>query len=40
MTEHRSAESPAFPYATHLDVLFGPLERIELDPLVEIRPQA
>jgi mannose-6-phosphate isomerase-like protein (cupin superfamily) len=27
-------ESTAFPYATHLDVLFGPLEKIELDPLV------
>jgi len=23
-----------FPYATHLDVLFGPLEKIELAPLV------
>jgi len=25
----------AFPYATHLDVKFGGLEKIELDPLVE-----
>jgi mannose-6-phosphate isomerase-like protein (cupin superfamily) len=27
--------SRAFPYATHLDVKFGGLEKIELDPLVE-----
>lgn len=24
----------AYPYATHLDVMFGPLEKIELDPIV------
>ena len=28
------AERPAFPYATHLDVLFPPLVKIALDPLV------
>ena len=28
------AESSAYPYATHLNVLFGALEKIELDPLV------
>jgi mannose-6-phosphate isomerase-like protein (cupin superfamily) len=28
-------DSPAFPYATHLNVLFDGLEKIELDPLVE-----
>ena len=27
--------APAFPYATHLDVRFCALEKIELDPLVE-----
>ena len=27
--------SPAFPYATHLNVLFPALEKIELDPLVD-----
>ena len=27
--------SQAFPYATHLDVKFGGLEKIELDPLVD-----
>jgi mannose-6-phosphate isomerase-like protein (cupin superfamily) len=26
---------PDYPYATHLDVKFGPLEHIALDPLVE-----
>ena len=29
---HRASSS--YPYATHLNVLFGPLEKIELDPLV------
>jgi mannose-6-phosphate isomerase-like protein (cupin superfamily) len=29
-----SHESPAYPYATHLNVLFPALEKIELDPLV------
>ena len=28
------AESSAYPYATHLNVLFGALEKIDLDPLV------
>jgi mannose-6-phosphate isomerase-like protein (cupin superfamily) len=28
------AESSPYPYATHLNVLFGALEKIELDPLV------
>lgn len=26
--------APSYPYATHLDVLFPPLEKIALDPLV------
>ena len=34
MTDHRAAVSP-FPYAAHLNVMFGPLEKIELDPLVD-----
>jgi mannose-6-phosphate isomerase-like protein (cupin superfamily) len=34
MEQGDRAESPAYPYATHLNVLFGALERIELDPLV------
>ena len=29
-----SADSAAFPYATHLDVRFPPLEKIALDPMV------
>ena len=29
-----SGIDPAYPYATHLNVLFGALEKIELDPLV------
>ena len=29
-----SNDLPDFPYATHLNVLFSPLEKIELDPLV------
>ena len=29
-----SAGSSPYPYATHLNVLFGALEKIELDPLV------
>ena len=29
-----STPSPAFPYATHLNILFGPLEKISLDPVV------
>ena len=29
-----SPGSSAFPYATHLNVLYGPLEKISLDPLV------
>jgi mannose-6-phosphate isomerase-like protein (cupin superfamily) len=27
--------APSFPYATHLDVRFAPLEKIALDPLVD-----
>ena len=27
--------APTFPYATHLNVLFAPLEKIALDPLVD-----
>ena len=34
MTDPHRASSSAYPYATHLNVLFGPLEKIELDPLV------
>ena len=34
MTNAAAHDQPAFPYATHLDVLFGPLTRIDLDPLV------
>ncbi|HTK52072.1 MAG TPA: cupin domain-containing protein [Gemmatimonadaceae bacterium] len=30
------AESSPYPYATHLNVLFGALEKIELDPLVSV----
>ena len=30
-----SNDLPDFPYATHLNVLFSPLEKIELDPLAE-----
>ena len=26
--------SENYPYATHLNVMFGPLEKIELDPVV------
>ena len=29
-----SSSSSAFPYATHLNILFRPLEKIALDPLV------
>ena len=28
------SDAPAFPYATHLDILFPPLEKIALDPVV------
>ncbi|HUQ82431.1 MAG TPA: cupin domain-containing protein [Gemmatimonadaceae bacterium] len=34
MTNPISSESSRFPYATHLNVLFEPLEKISLDPLV------
>ena len=34
MTDPHRASASAYPYATHLNVLFGPLEKIELDPLV------
>ena len=29
-----SAMSKAYPYATHLNIQFGPLEKIELDPVI------
>ena len=34
MPEPATTPPPAFPYATHLNVLFPPLETIALDPLV------
>ncbi|HEX6052231.1 MAG TPA: cupin domain-containing protein [Gemmatimonadaceae bacterium] len=34
MSETAGHHSPAYPYATHLDVRFPALEKIELDPLV------
>jgi len=34
MTNQQSPAATNFPYATHLDILFAPLEKIELDPLV------
>jgi mannose-6-phosphate isomerase-like protein (cupin superfamily) len=35
LTTATTAESsPAFPYSTHLDVLFPALEKIQLDPLI------
>ncbi|HKG90341.1 MAG TPA: cupin domain-containing protein, partial [Gemmatimonadaceae bacterium] len=34
MPEPTSTSPSAFPYATHLNVLFPPLEKIALDPLV------
>jgi mannose-6-phosphate isomerase-like protein (cupin superfamily) len=34
MSEPDAAKSSAFPYATHLDVLYPPLTKIDLDPLV------
>jgi mannose-6-phosphate isomerase-like protein (cupin superfamily) len=34
MADTSPAESTAFPYATHLDVLFPSLAKIDLDPLV------
>ena len=30
-----SSTGPAYPYATHLDVMFGALEKIALDPVVD-----
>jgi mannose-6-phosphate isomerase-like protein (cupin superfamily) len=35
MADYEEHGSGAYPYATHLDVKFGGLEKIELDPLVE-----
>jgi len=29
------ADNPAYPYATHLDIKFGPLERIDVQALVD-----
>ena len=34
MPDRLASESSDFPYATHLNVLFPPLEKIALDPLV------
>ena len=34
MSEPPTTSSSAYPYATHLNVLFGPLETVSLDPLV------
>jgi mannose-6-phosphate isomerase-like protein (cupin superfamily) len=34
MEHNGGPESSAYPYATHLNVLFGALEKVELDPLV------
>ena len=34
MPDHDAPSPSPFPYATHLDILFPPLTRIELDPLV------
>ena len=34
MSEPSATPSSAFPYATHLNVMFAPLETIALDPLV------
>jgi mannose-6-phosphate isomerase-like protein (cupin superfamily) len=34
MSEPDAGKSSAFPYATHLDVLYPPLTKIDLDPLV------
>jgi len=34
MPENKAAAPSAFPYATYLNVLFPPLEKIALDPLV------
>ena len=31
---NRSSSQPPFPYATHLNVLFEPMQKIALDPLV------
>jgi mannose-6-phosphate isomerase-like protein (cupin superfamily) len=33
MTDQSSPQSSRFPYATHLNVLFEPLQKISLDPL-------
>ena len=35
MPESAGASPSAFPYATHLNVLYPPLETIALDPLVD-----
>ena len=34
MTDKQSPTATDYPYATHLNILFPPLEKIELDPLV------
>jgi mannose-6-phosphate isomerase-like protein (cupin superfamily) len=35
MSTSDTPPASAFPYATHLNVLFGPLEKMALDPLVD-----
>src|SRR5687767_8888745 len=34
MTMPDKTDPPAYPYATHLDILFAPLQHLALDPLV------
>ena len=34
MPERTPTSATSFPYATHLNVLYGPLEKVALDPLV------
>ena len=34
MTESTTRDAAAFPYATHLDILFPPMTHIDLDPIV------
>ena len=34
MTDSTTRDASAFPYATHLDILFQPLTHIDLDPIV------
>ncbi len=40
MTDAHPTDTPRFPYATHLNILFPPLERIDVDDLVsEVRDE-